>query len=269
MALRQASAERDGSRGATAGTGRAGCGPIVEVPRSVLSTLKARFVSSARARLETALLAGRRHRGMECRQRLWMSITGSSSDVATTPRARKRKLLPHAGHEFGLWRREVSWEGGLSRKSQQSPVVSPPAACPPTVSPPVAASRRLPAFAFVVGRDGRPELVIRGEHPWLVSSRQAMPVLPRRRHEIGQPVQEVTRREFDDAVSTRACGLPPAPRAWPRSHRGIISTCGTRRFAGESLSAEQPFDLAEKVPRQDRHGLGPVGKESSEPLGST
>jgi transcriptional/translational regulatory protein YebC/TACO1 len=26
-----------------------------------------------------------------------------------------------------------------------------------------------------------------------------MPVLPRRRHEIGQPVQEVTRRQFDDA----------------------------------------------------------------------
>jgi hypothetical protein len=42
-----------------------------------------------------------------------------------------------------------------------------------------------------------------------------MPVLPRRRHEIGQPVQEVKRREFDDAVSTRACGLPPAPRADP------------------------------------------------------
>jgi hypothetical protein len=30
-------------------------------------------------------------------------------------------------------------------------------------------------------RDGGPELVIRGEHPVI-----AMPVLPRRRHEIGQ-----------------------------------------------------------------------------------
>jgi hypothetical protein len=30
-------------------------------------------------------------------------------------------------------------------------------------------------------RDGPPELVIRGEHPVI-----AMPVLPRRRHEIGQ-----------------------------------------------------------------------------------
>ena len=36
-----------------------------------------------------------------------------------------------------------------------------------------------------------------------------------RRHEIGQPVQEVTRREFDDAVSARPRGLLPAPRADP------------------------------------------------------
>jgi hypothetical protein len=37
-------------------------------------------------------------------------------------------------------------------------------------------------------RDGGPELVIRGEHPWLVSSRQAVPVLPRRRDQIREPV---------------------------------------------------------------------------------
>jgi hypothetical protein len=51
----------------------------VEVPKSFLSTLKARFFSSAQTGLETALLAARRHRGMECRQRLWISIAGSSS----------------------------------------------------------------------------------------------------------------------------------------------------------------------------------------------
>jgi hypothetical protein len=62
--------------------GRAGCGPIVEVPRSFLSTLKAGFFSSAQTGLETALLAGRPHRGMGSRQRLWMSITGSSSGDA-------------------------------------------------------------------------------------------------------------------------------------------------------------------------------------------
>jgi len=43
MALRQATAERDGSRGATAGAGWAVCGPTVEGPRSFLSTLKAGF----------------------------------------------------------------------------------------------------------------------------------------------------------------------------------------------------------------------------------
>jgi hypothetical protein len=33
-----------------------------------------------------------------------------------------------------------------------------------------------------MGRDGRPELVVRGKHPVA-----AVPMLPRRRHEIGQP----------------------------------------------------------------------------------
>ena len=33
--------------------------------------------------------------------------------------------------------------------------------------------------------------MIRREHPWLVSSRQAMPVLPWRRYEIGEPVENV------------------------------------------------------------------------------
>ena len=131
-------------------------------------------------------------------------------DIATTPRALQRKLLPHAGHEFGLWRREVSWEGGLSRKSQQSPVASPSAACPPTACPPVAASRGLPTFPFVMRRDGGPELVIRGEHPVI-----AMPVLPRRRHEVSEPVEELKWGKLDDADGARPRGLPPAPRADP------------------------------------------------------
>jgi len=82
MALRQASAEQRGSRGATAGTGLAGCDARFEVPRGFLSTLKAGFFSLAQTGLETALLAGRPHRGMECRQRLWMSMSGSSTGDA-------------------------------------------------------------------------------------------------------------------------------------------------------------------------------------------
>ena len=41
--------------------------------------------------------------------------------------------------------------------------------------------------------DGKPELVIRGEHPWLVLSRQAVPVLPRRRDQVREPVEELKR----------------------------------------------------------------------------
>ena len=55
-----------------------------------------------------------------------------------------------------------------------------------------------------------PRRVTRCKHPVI-----PMPVLPRRRHEIGQPVQELKRQESDDAVGPRACGLPPAPRADP------------------------------------------------------
>jgi hypothetical protein len=38
----------------------------------------------------------------------------------------------------------------------------------------------------------------------------AMPVLPRRRDEIDEPVEELKRREFDDAIGSRPRGLPPA-----------------------------------------------------------
>jgi len=42
-----------------------------------------------------------------------------------------------------------------------------------------------------------------------------MPVLPRRRDKIGQPVEELKRRELDDAVGSRPRGLaaatPPDP----------------------------------------------------------
>jgi hypothetical protein len=36
-----------------------------------------------------------------------------------------------------------------------------------------------------------------------------MPVLARRRHEIGEPVEELKRRELDDAIGSRPRGLPP------------------------------------------------------------
>ena len=63
MALRQASAEWGGSRGATAGAGRAGCGPIVKVQRSFLSTLKAGFFSLAQTGLEAVARPDGPHAG--------------------------------------------------------------------------------------------------------------------------------------------------------------------------------------------------------------
>jgi len=59
-------------------------------------------------------------------------------------------------------------------------------------------------------RDGGPELVIRGEHPVI-----AMPVLPRRRHEVSEPVEELKRREVDDAIGPRPRGLAAASGSDP------------------------------------------------------
>jgi hypothetical protein len=42
-------------------------------------------------------------------------------------------------------------------------------------------------------RDGGPELVIGCKDAWLVSRQGAMPVPPRRRHEIREPVKELKR----------------------------------------------------------------------------
>ena len=42
-----------------------------------------------------------------------------------------------------------------------------------------------------------------------------MPVLSRRRDEIGEPVEELNRRKLDNAIGSRPRGLPPAARADP------------------------------------------------------
>jgi hypothetical protein len=59
-------------------------------------------------------------------------------------------------------------------------------------------------------REGGPEHVIRREEGVV-----AMPVLPRWRHEIGEPVEELKRREFDDGSDPRPRGLAAAARPDP------------------------------------------------------
>jgi hypothetical protein len=59
-------------------------------------------------------------------------------------------------------------------------------------------------------RDGFSQLVVRCKHSVI-----PMPVLPRRRDEIGEPVQKLKRREFDNAVGPRPRGLAAAARPDP------------------------------------------------------
>ena len=77
----------------------------------------------------------------------------------------------------------------------------------------VPARRGLLALADVPDRerrDGFSQLVVRCKHSVI-----PMPVLPRRRDEIGEPVQELKRREFDNAVGPRPRGLAAAARPDP------------------------------------------------------
>jgi len=95
-----------------------------------------------------------------------------------------------------------------------------------------------------------PQLVIRCKHPVV-----AMPVLPRRRHEIGEPVQELKRREFDDAIGPRprglaaAAGPDPGGGFVPRQHVADAGNpAGWAADHGESLECEGgPGAVSEKV----------------------
>ena len=93
--------------------------------------------------------------------------------------------------------REVSWERGFWFASPQPPVAWSSLACPP-----VAASRCFPTFPFRQRRDGRPERVIRREDAVI-----PVPVFPRLWNEIGEPVEELKRRELDDSAGRRLRGL--------------------------------------------------------------
>ena len=89
---------------------------------------------------------------------------------------------------------------------------------------PMPAGRGLLPLADVADRersDGGPERVIGRKDAWLSSRRQAIPMLPRRRDEIGEPVQELKRRELDDAIGPRPRGRSRAARTDPVG--GLVS----------------------------------------------
>jgi hypothetical protein len=105
------------------------------------------------------------------------------------------------------------------------------------------AGRGLLPLADVADRersDGRPELVI-GRKDAVIP----MPMLPRRRDEIGEPVQELKRRELDDAVRSRsrrlaaATGSDPVGRLMSRQHVADASDLAVCTAAhGEPLERE-------------------------------
>ena len=126
-------------------------------------------------------------------------------DVAAAVRALEWKLIAHPRHEFrpgnprgvvraGLLMRVRAASGGVT-------AVSMPAGSGLAPLADVADGQR---------RDGPPELVVRREDSVI-----PMPVLPRWRDEIGEPVQELKRREFDDASGSRPRGLAAAAGADP------------------------------------------------------
>ena len=66
--------------------------------------------------------------------------------------------------------------------------------------------------------DGRSEPKPRFGSTATPASGWPMPMLPRRRDEIGEPVQELKRRELDDAVRSRSRGLVAATGSDPVGH---------------------------------------------------
>ena len=116
-------------------------------------------------------------------------------DVAAAGGARKRKLLPDPRHQLGPGNPCRVVGAGLLIRIRVTA-----APCDATVGR-MPTGRSLAPLADVPDsqrRDGGPELVIRRKDAVI-----PMPVLARRRHEIGEPVEELKRREFDDAIGPR------------------------------------------------------------------
>ena len=166
-------------------------------------------------------------------------------DVAAASRALERKLLPHPRHELG-----PGDPGGVVRAGLLMRVTT---ASSVATFVPMPAVRGLPWLANVPDgqrRDGFSQLVVRREY-----SVVAMPVLPRRRDEIGEPVQKLKRRELDDAIGPRprglaaAAGPDPGGGFVPRQHVADAGNpAGWAADHGQSLQCKgRPGAVSEKM----------------------
>jgi len=171
--------------------------------------------------------------GQDLPNRPWLRDERDQPNVATTTGALEWKLLPHPGHEFRPRNSRCVVRAGLCGRGTGSFRGI-------TVAP-MPAGRGLLPLADVPDRersDGFSQPMIRGEHAVV-----AMPMLPRRRDEIGQPVQKLRRREFDDAIgprpSWRLCAVAARSGLWLRGRlgRGSRRAARGRKGAGRSISA--------------------------------
>jgi len=160
-------------------------------------------------------------------------------DVAAAVWALKWKLLPHPGQEFRPGNPRGVVRAGLLM-CVRAAVCNAPVVRLPT-------GRGITQLADIPDGERRnrpPQLVIRRE-----SAVIPMPVLPRRRHEIGEPVEELKRREFDDAIGPRSRGLPLAARADPVG--GFVSGQHVADFGYPAVWAA---DHGEPLEREGRPG---------------
>ena len=123
------------------------------------------------------------------------------------PRALQRKLLTRPGQQFrpgnprgvvGAWFVTRSCVAAAFRGARSAGM---PAGSGLTSLANIADRERRDGFSQPVDR--REDAV------------RAMPVLPRRRHEIGQPIEKLKRREVDDTIGPRPRGRAAATGSYP------------------------------------------------------
>jgi hypothetical protein len=102
-------------------------------------------------------------------------------------------------------------------------------------------------------RDGFSQPVTRRRYSLI-----AMPVLPRLRDEIGEPVQELKRRELDDAAHPWSRGLSAAAGAYP-----VGGFMPWKRVAHARDAAARVADHGEPLERKGRPGAIPQGASAA------
>jgi hypothetical protein len=113
--------------------------------------------------------------------------------------------------------------------------------------------------------DGPPERVIRGKDAVV-----AVPVLPRQRHEIRGPVEELKRRQLDDAVGLRTLASTENPLCSQASMSAAAAASSRRRSLNHRITRRRTrsVTVARSVwamwrPLQDGHTPRPLHENAT------